>query len=118
MTIPQIIRYLLHSAEEKPQHYYWGLVGIADNYYHVGQSSPGPYLVLVVSTSMWAGAKALGQFLADNVTLEREDVDKQVYFLVDGKVLTPVTEGLLSQSEPFVNPEAKLMSALFPVTKE
>lgn len=117
MTLPEIIRYLLHSAEEKPQHYYWGLVGIADNYYHVGVE-PKPHLVLVVSTSMWTGAKALGQFLADNVTLEREDVDKPVYFLVDGKVLTSVTEALLNQKEPFINPEAKLMSVLISVTKE
>lgn len=115
MTIPQIIRYLLWSGVA-PRSYHWGLVGIADNYYHVNYQHPEPRLVFIVSTTMGCESKVLGQFLADSVTLEREDVDKPVYFLINGCVLTPVTEGLLSLEAAFIDPADSLMSALFPVT--
>ena len=115
MTIPQIIRFLLYS-DAAPKHYRWGLVGIADNYYHVNYQHPEPRLVLIVSTTMWSKTESLGKFLADSVTLEKEDVDKPVYFLINGCVLTPVTEGLLSLEAAFIDPADALMSALFPVT--
>jgi len=115
LTIPQVIRYLLWSGVA-PKHYRWGLVGITDNYYHVNYQHPEPRLVLVISTAMWCKAEGLGKFLADSVTLEKEDVDKPVYFLINGCVLTPVTEALLSLEAAFIDPADSLMSALFPVT--
>ena len=115
MTIPQIIRFLLWSGVA-PKHYRWGLVGIADNYYHVNYQHQEPRLVFIVSTTLCLDSEVLGKFLADSVTLEKEDVDKPVYFLINGCVLTPVTEELLSLEAAFIDPADALMSALFPVT--
>lgn len=111
MTFLQIIQHL-QSSDQAPEAYHWGLTGIADNYWHTNEISSGPHLVLVVSTNLSCWRKNLEQFLSGSIKLEPDDREKDVFFLVNGQKLIPVTEELLNQSAPFQDPVQDLMSVL------